>query len=76
MTKAMIIAPILGCLVGAASAFSSGGGGAAILTNLRTTPLVRASDRVPVLLPTQWRSSTPLGIADETAVVAFLRHYG
>lgn len=47
-----------------------------VYDGLSTTPLVRASDASSVILPTQWRAGTPLGIADETAVVAFLRHYG
>ena len=47
-----------------------------VYDGLATTPLVRASDGSSVILPTQWRANTPLGIADETAVVAFLRHYG
>lgn len=68
-------------LVNAASAFSSvapapTSSTAGILEGLRSTPLIRASDSAPVVLPDQWRSSTPFGIGDETAAVAFLRHYG
>ena len=67
-------------LVNAASAFSSvapaPASTASILENLRSSPLIRASDSAPVVLPDQWRSSTPFGIGDETAAVAFLRHYG
>jgi hypothetical protein len=58
------------------SAFSAIAPTASILDGLRTTPLIRASDASPILLPDQWRSSTPFGIADESAVVAFLRHFG
>lgn len=47
-----------------------------ILSGLQTAPLVRASDNASVLLPNEWRSNTPFGLADEIAVVAFLRHYG
>jgi len=47
-----------------------------IYDGLSTTPLIRASDQELVTLPSLWRSKTPFGIADETAVCAFLRHYG
>jgi len=47
-----------------------------IFTGLKTTPLIRASDATPTILTSQWRQNTPFGIADETAVVAFLRHFG
>eukprot|EP00956_Cyclotella_meneghiniana_P020289 scaffold35577_cov69-Cyclotella_meneghiniana.AAC.4 len=47
-----------------------------IYEGLSSTPLIRASDSSAILLPSQWRSQTPFGLADETAVVAFLRHYG
>ena len=67
-------------LVNAASAFSSvaptSSTAAGILEGLRSSPLIRASDSAPVVLTDQWRSSTPFGIGDETAAVAFLRHYG
>ena len=66
-----------GSLVNAASAFSSVAPAptstASILENLRSSPLIRASDSAPVVLPDQWRSSTPFGIGDETAAVPFLR---
>lgn len=68
-------------LVNAASGFSAiaptaASSSSSIIDNLRSTSLIRASDASPIAIPTQWRSSTPFGIADETAVVAFLRHYG
>lgn len=47
-----------------------------VYEGLASTPLVRASDASSVILPSLWRSNTPLGIADEKAVCAFLRHYG
>ena len=47
-----------------------------VFAGLQTTPLVRASDASSTLLTSQWRQNTPFGIADETVVVAFLRHYG
>lgn len=68
------------CLVNGAAAFSAGvapvAGTSSILDGLRTTPLVRASDSSPVLLPKEWKSGTPFGLGDEVAVLAFLRHYG
>ena len=33
-----------------------------VYDGLSTTPLVRASDASSVILPTQWRAGTPLGI--------------
>ena len=72
----------LSCLISSAGAFSAvapapqRSSGVMILDNLRSTPLVRASDSSPIYLPDQWRSSTPFGVGDETAVLAFLRHYG
>lgn len=48
----------------------------AVFEGLSTTPLVRASDEQLVSLPSLWKSNTPFGIADDTAVCAFLRHYG
>ena len=47
-----------------------------IYDGLSTTPLTRASDQELVTLPSLWRANTPFGLADETAVCAFLRHYG
>jgi len=47
-----------------------------IYDDLAKTPLVRASDQELVTLPSLWRHSTPFGFGDETAVCAFLRHYG
>lgn len=47
-----------------------------VFTGLSQTPLVRASDDKAVFLTDQWRSQTPFGLADEVAVVAFLRHFG
>ena len=47
-----------------------------VYEGLASTPLLRASDGRSVLLTDQWRSSTLLGLGDETAVCAFLRHYG
>ena len=47
-----------------------------VYTGLQSTPLVRASDQQSVLVTDLWRSQTPLGLADETAVCAFLRHFG
>jgi len=47
-----------------------------LIEDLTSTPLVRASDGKDVALPSLWRANTPFGIADETAVCAFLRHYG
>jgi len=49
---------------------------ASVYDGLSSTPLIRASDFSSIILPTQWRANTPLGIADEVAAVAFLRHYG
>ena len=49
---------------------------ASVLEGLQTTPLLRASDGQAVTLPSLWRANTPFGIGDETAVCAFLRHYG
>lgn len=64
-------------LTAAASAFSAiAPTTTSIYDGLRSTPLVRASDASPILLANEWRSNTPFGIADETAVVAFLRHFG
>ncbi|KAL7527024.1 hypothetical protein ACHAWF_002003 [Thalassiosira exigua] len=68
------------CLVSSASAFSAiaspAPASAAVLDGMRSTPLVRASDASPVLISDEWRSGTPFGLADEVAVLAFLRHYG
>ena len=80
----MMLLPLLAaasCLVNVASAFSAiapaaPAKSASILDGLRSTPLIRASDSQLIALPSQWRSSTPFGIADEVAVVAFLRHFG
>ena len=84
----MMLLPLLAvasCLVNVASAFSAiaptapaalSTDSVSILDSLRATPLVRASDSQPITLPSQWRSGTPFGIADEVAVVAFLRHFG
>ena len=83
----MMLLPLLAvasCLVNVASAFSAIAPtapaalstGVSILDALRATPLIRASDSQPIALPSQWRSGTPFGIADEVAVVAFLRHFG
>lgn len=84
----MMLLPLLAaasCLVNVASAFSaiapsaptkSASTTSSILDGLRSTPLIRASDSQPIALPSQWRSATPFGIADEVAVVAFLRHFG
>jgi hypothetical protein len=47
-----------------------------LIDDLMSTPLLRASDGEAVALPSLWRANTPFGIADETAVCAFLRHYG
>ena len=47
-----------------------------VYTALQSTPVVRASDQQSVLLTDQWRAGTPLGIGDEKAVCAFLRHFG
>jgi AhpC/TSA antioxidant enzyme len=47
-----------------------------VYQGLSSTPLVRASDLKSIVLPSLWRSNTPLGMADEVAVCAFLRHYG
>ena len=78
-TKITLPLLLAASFVDAASAFSAvapAATTASILENLRSTPLIRASDSTPVVLPDQWRSSTPFGIGDETAAVAFLRHYG
>ncbi|KAL3782276.1 hypothetical protein ACHAWO_003610 [Cyclotella atomus] len=57
-------------LTAAASAFSAiAPTTTSIYDGLRSTPLVRASDASPILLANEWRSNTPFGIADETAVV-------
>mmetsp|Transcript_5281 Transcript_5281/g.15002 ORF Transcript_5281/g.15002 Transcript_5281/m.15002 type:complete len:83 (+) Transcript_5281:54-302(+) len=82
----MMLLPLLAVatsLVHVASAFSAiaptapaTSTGSSILDGLRATPLLRASDSQPIALPSQWRSGTPFGIADEVAVVAFLRHFG
>ena len=70
----------LSCLINSAGAFSAVAPAAArgeiVFDNLRSTPLIRGADSAPILLPDQWRSSTPFGLGDETAVLAFLRHYG
>ena len=47
-----------------------------VIDDLLSTPLLRASDGEAVSLPSLWRANTPFGIGDETAVCAFLRHYG
>jgi len=47
-----------------------------VIDDLMGTPLLRASDGVAVALPSLWRANTPFGLGDETAVCAFLRHYG
>ena len=47
-----------------------------VYTGLASTPLVRSSDQAQVLVTDLWRAQTPLGWADETAVCAFLRHFG
>lgn len=54
-----------------------------IFEGLQSTPLTRASDfsspdtdADAITLTSQWRQNTPLGILDETVVLAFLRHYG
>jgi len=47
-----------------------------VYDQLASTPLVRASNAQAVTLPSLWRSQTPLGLADETVVCAFLRHFG
>eukprot|EP00986_Skeletonema_menzelii_P019879 scaffold29463_cov148-Skeletonema_menzelii.AAC.4 len=44
-----------------------------VFDNLRSSPLVRASDSSPTYLPDQWRSSTPFGLGDETAHASKLR---
>jgi len=49
---------------------------ASIISSLDAAPLIRASDEKPISLPSLWRQNTPFGLADETAVVAFLRHFG
>lgn len=82
----MMLLPLLAaasCFVNVASAFSAiapaaptKSASSTILDGLRSTPLIRASDSQLIALPSQWRSSTPFGIADEVAVVAFLRHFG
>eukprot|EP00985_Skeletonema_marinoi_P001522 scaffold604_cov168-Skeletonema_marinoi.AAC.6 len=70
----------LSCLINSAGAFSAVApateSSGLVLDNLRSTPLIRASDSSPIILPNEWRSSTPFGLGDETAVLAFLRHYG
>lgn len=43
---------------------------------LQTTPLQRASDDASIVLTDLWRNGTPFGMADETAVCCFLRHFG
>jgi hypothetical protein len=47
-----------------------------IFQGLQNTKLIRASDGISTTLTSQWRQNTPFGVADETAVVAFLRHFG
>ena len=46
-----------------------------VYDGLVSTPLVDINGS-SIILPTKWRANTPLGIADEVAAVAFLRHYG
>jgi len=46
------------------------------IEELKTTPVLRASDGKSVTLPSLWRADTPFGFGDEIAVCAFLRHYG
>ena len=46
-----------------------------VYDGLSSTPLVDTNES-SVVLPTKWRANTPLGIADEVAAVAFLRHDG
>jgi hypothetical protein len=48
----------------------------AVFQSLQSTPVQRASDGAIVSLPSQWRHNTPFGVADETSVCAFLRHFG
>lgn len=44
---------------------------------LQTAPVVRASDRAPVILPSLWREDIAFGFGQgELAVVAMLRHFG
>jgi len=68
----------LSCLINAASAFTatSSSSISTVYDILRSTELIRASDSSPVKITDQWRSSSPFGLGDETAVLAFLRHYG
>jgi len=67
---------VLSCLINAASAFTATSSISTVYDNLRSTELIRASDSSPVKITDQWRSSSPFGLGDETAVLAFLRHYG
>jgi hypothetical protein len=46
-----------------------------VYDGLLSTSLV-GTDESSIILPTKWRANTPLGIADEVAAVAFLRHFG
>ena len=55
---------------------SKTGSSSPVFDGLVNTPLVRASDEELVSLPSLWKSNTPFGLGDETAVCAFLRHYG
>lgn len=73
--NSMKILLALSCLVNAASAFTATSS-STVYDNLRSTELIRASDSSPVKITDQWRSSSPFGLGDKTAVLAFLRHYG
>ena len=62
-------------LVNYSSAFSASiAAKPSIYDGLDSTPLLRAADGESTLLTSQWRQNTPFGIADETAVCAFLRY--
>jgi len=74
MFKLWILAAAV-LILGSATALSSTST-TGIFAGLQSTPLLRASDAMPTILTSQWRQKTPFGIADETAVVAFLRHFG
>lgn len=62
-------------LVNYSSAFSASiAAKPSIYDGLDSTPLLRAADGESTVLTKQWRQNTPFGIADETAVCAFLRY--
>jgi len=71
-----IISATFGKVASLSTAIVPQSSGDIIFGGLQRTPLYQASSQELVALPSLWRSNTPFGIGDETAVVAFLRHFG